>query len=157
MDCNNLQAQPQQPELPIHQDQLFLQAFSTAANFSPSQLQPESGGLASATATAPQFSCGAVGSQGRCLKRPLCVTPPPPSTSPSSDKDVHMDTPTAKKPKPGSWCVKTEKKSKQKTVFRWVDMIKLNPARIQIASSLHWLVLGFLYSFFVQWSIFATT
>lgn len=88
------QPQPPQPhheQLPHNnQDQLFLQAFSA---FSPIEA-PLGSPLPPADPAAP-FSC-----LGRTLKRPHSVTPPPPASS--SDKDVHMDTPTSKKPKTDS-------------------------------------------------------
>lgn len=84
MDSANLQhAQP----LTLHsepQDQLIMEAFSVASIGVPTE--------ALATAQLPFPCSGAT----RTLKRPLCVTPPPPS---SADKDVHMDTPQSKKPK----------------------------------------------------------
>ena len=96
MQSQHQHLHPQQSDLPLHQDQLFLEAFSAATFANESTL---SSGTTTAVSAQP-FTCGAGG--GRSLKRPLCVTPPPPSSSPSSDKDVHMDTPTAKKPKPES-------------------------------------------------------
>jgi len=92
-DLGPVQPQPQQQHhevLPaVNQDQLFLQAFSA---FSPVEAALSSPPPAD---QALPFSC-----LGRTLKRPHSVTPPP-SSSPA-DKDVHMDTPTSKKPKTDS-------------------------------------------------------
>jgi hypothetical protein len=65
----------------LNQDQLFLEAFSAAA-FPGTESAPLLPSATSAETAPLPFTCGGV----RSLKRPHCITPPPPSSSPSSDK-----------------------------------------------------------------------